>query len=54
MKIILNATIGLLLLAYQVMAAPQHGLSLYGPQGLKYKPEEPYEYANPKAPKEEI
>ena len=51
MKIILNLTIGLLLLAYQVMAAPQHGLSLYGPQGLKYKPGEPYEYANPKAPK---
>ena len=51
MKIILNATIGLLLLAYQVMAAPQHGLSLYGPQGLKYKLGEPYVYANPKAPK---
>lgn len=36
----------------QVAAAePSHGLSLYGPQGLKYKPGQPYEYANPKAPK---
>jgi microcin C transport system substrate-binding protein len=30
---------------------PLHGLSLYGPQDLKYKPGEPYRYANPKAPK---
>jgi len=28
-----------------------HGLSLYGPQDLKYKPGESYEYANPNAPK---
>ena len=28
-----------------------HGLSLYGPQDLKYKPGEPYHYGNPKAPK---
>ena len=28
-----------------------HGLSLYGPQDLKYKPGEPYRYGNPKAPK---
>jgi len=32
-------------------AEPQHGLSLYGPEGLKYKADEPYAYANPKAPK---
>ena len=32
-------------------AAPQHGLSLYGPQDLKYKADEPYDYANPDAPK---
>ena len=51
MKIILNITIGLLLFAYQVMAEPHHGLSLYGPQGLKYKQGEPYVYSNPKAPK---
>ena len=51
MKIILNTTIGLLLLAQQITAAPHHGLSLYGPQGLKYKPGESYVYANPKAPK---
>ena len=35
-----------------VFAEPQHGLSLYGPQGLKYKADEPYEYANSKATKE--
>jgi len=51
MKIILNATFGLLLLAQQVTAVPHHGLSLYGPQGLKYKPGESYVYANSKAPK---
>ena len=28
-----------------------HGLSLYGPQDLKYKPGEPYRYGNPNAPK---
>ncbi len=28
-----------------------HGLALYGPQDLKYKPGQPYRYANPKAPK---
>jgi len=28
-----------------------HGLSLYGPQYLKYKPGEPYNYGNPMAPK---
>jgi microcin C transport system substrate-binding protein len=28
-----------------------HGLSLYGPQDLKYKPGEPYHYGNPNAPK---
>ncbi|MEE3253069.1 MAG: extracellular solute-binding protein [Nitrospinota bacterium] len=51
MKIILNATFGLLLLAQQVTAVPHHGLSLYGPQGLKYKPGESYVYSNSKAPK---
>ena len=50
-KIILNTIIGILLLANQGMAGPHHGLSLYGPQGLKYKSGEPYIYANPKAPK---
>jgi len=30
---------------------PAHGLSLYGPEGLKYKPGQHYVYANPKAPK---
>jgi len=32
-------------------AESTHGLSLYGPEGLKYKTGQPYEYANPKAPK---
>ncbi|MBI4388795.1 MAG: ABC transporter substrate-binding protein [Nitrospinae bacterium] len=32
-------------------AIPLHGLSLYGPEGLKYKPGQSYEYADPKAPK---
>lgn len=41
----------ILLNALPVLAEPQHGLSLYGPEGLKYKADEPYEYANPKAPK---
>ena len=41
----------ILLNALPVFAGPQHGLSLYGPEGLKYKTEEPYEYANPNAPK---
>ncbi|MFQ5451267.1 MAG: extracellular solute-binding protein [Nitrospinaceae bacterium] len=32
-------------------AAPMHGLSLYGPAGLKYKADQPYDYARPGAPK---
>jgi len=28
-----------------------HGLSLYGPEGLKYQADQPYAYANPIAPK---
>lgn len=30
---------------------PRHGLSLYGPGGLKYAADDSYEYADPKAPK---
>ncbi len=30
---------------------PSHGLSLYGPENLKYKPNQPYEFSNPNAPK---
>ena len=41
----------LLLSANSVIATPQHGLSLYGPQDLKYKAGHPYNYANPNAPK---
>ena len=32
-------------------APPSHGLSLYGPENLKYGPDQPYDYANPRAPK---
>ncbi len=32
-------------------AQPQHGLSLYGQGGLKYKPGQPYEHSNGTAPK---
>ncbi|MDH3256983.1 MAG: ABC transporter substrate-binding protein, partial [Nitrospinota bacterium] len=48
----------ILLLGFVLLYAPSgfadeasHGLSLYGPQDLKYKPGEPYRYGNPKAPK---
>ena len=34
-----------------VFASPRHGLSLYGPENLKYKPGQPYEYSNPEAVK---
>jgi len=47
-----------LLLGFVLLFAPSglagkasHGLSLYGPQDLKYKPGEPYRYGNPNAPK---
>jgi len=33
-----------------VFANPLNGLSLYGPEHLKYKKGQPYEYSNPKAP----
>ena len=50
-KIIYTFFALLLLLANSVTATPQHGLSLYGPQDLKYKAGQPYNYANPNAPK---
>ena len=47
-----------LLLGFVLLYAPSglagkasHGLSLYGPQDLKYKPGEPYRYGNPNASK---
>ena len=48
---LLSASIIILLLAQQSWATAQHGLSLYSPQDLKYKPGQSYEYANPSAPK---
>ena len=44
-------TLTALFYALPALAGGSHGLSLYGPKGLKYKPGEPYAYANPKAPK---
>ncbi|CAI2718485.1 extracellular solute-binding protein [Nitrospina watsonii] len=44
--------LGLLLAAPgAALSQPQHGLSLYGPEGLKYKAGQTYDYAYPKAPK---
>ncbi len=40
-----------LALPFPVTAEPLHGLSLYGPEGLKYQPGQPYDHANPNAPK---
>ena len=51
MKKIFIVIFGLLLFAHPVTATPKHGLSLYGPQDLKYNPGQPYDYANPNAPK---
>ncbi|MFP6638369.1 MAG: extracellular solute-binding protein [Nitrospinaceae bacterium] len=47
----LISTILFITLTQQVWGGPQHGLSLYGPQDLKYNPGQNYKYANPKAPK---
>ena len=48
---VLSSFIIVLLLAQQIWATPHHGLSLYGPEDLKYKPGQNYKYANPNAPK---
>ena len=40
-----------LTLAQPAWATPQHGLSLYGTQDLKYRADQSYDYANPNAPK---
>ena len=41
----------LLVVSFGFAEKASHGLSLYGPQDLKYKPGEAYRYGNPKAPK---
>jgi microcin C transport system substrate-binding protein len=41
----------ILLFPFIAIAETSHGLSLYGPQGLKYKPGQPYDFSNPQAPK---
>ncbi len=48
---VLSSFIIVLLLTQPVTATPHHGLSLYGPEDLKYKPGQNYKYANPNAPK---
>jgi microcin C transport system substrate-binding protein len=45
------STLFLLLLTQQAWGIPQHGLSLYGPEDLKYKSGQHYDHANPNAPK---
>ncbi len=41
----------LLLAGTALVSGPRHGISLYGPQDLKYKEGEIYRHANPDAPK---
>lgn len=48
---LLTSFILILALTQPVTAEPQHGLSLYGPQDLKYKSGQSYVYANPNASK---
>ena len=48
---IISSLILLLILTTQAWGTPHHGLSLYGPQDLKYKSGQSYDYANPNAPK---
>ena len=48
---VLSSFIIVLLLTQPVTATPHHGLSLYGPEDLKYKPGQNYKYTNPNAPK---
>lgn len=43
--------LGGLLLPAMLPAEPSHGLALYGPQDLKYGPDEAFDCANPDAPK---
>ena len=50
-KLFFLTTFFIIFSAFPVFADPQHGLSLYGPEGLKYKADAPYAYANPQAPK---
>jgi len=52
----MNILLRLLMVFVILHAAPLqgqelHGLSMYGSEGLKYKPGQPYDYANPAAPK---
>ncbi len=48
---LLGILIAILLWGATTHAEPSHGLALYGPDDLKYGPDEPYAFANPDAPK---
>jgi len=52
LKILIGPIISILYVCFffnSVCADPLHGLSLYGPEHLKYKLGQPYDYSNPNA-----
>lgn len=51
MKNLILTSVIFIITSTPAISAPMHGLSLYGPEGLKYKPGQVFDYANPKAPK---
>ena len=54
LKILISPIVSILYVCFffnSVFADPLHGLSLYGPEHLKYKLGQPYDYSNPNASK---
>ena len=52
LKILISTILSILYVCFffnSVFADPLHGLSLYGPEHLKYKHGQPYDYSNPNA-----
>ena len=52
LKILISPILSILYVCFffnSVFAEPLHGLSLYGPEHLKYKHGQPYDYSNPNA-----
>ena len=52
LKILIGPVLSILYVCFffnSVFAEPLHGLSLYGPEHLKYKHGQPYDYSNPNA-----
>jgi len=52
LKILISPIVSILYVCFffnSVFADPLHGLSLYGPEHLKYKHGQPYDYSNPNA-----